>query len=158
VDKSVPRWTNVPLPNQGSLINFVGLCSHVSQSGDICVELENIAFCSSSNFTPSKNDPRSKMGASPPDQKRRKYSAYAPPRIPVSAAASSRNTTSPSFSSGPVIGASSSTAENTGVAERRYQIFMLLLSLSYLFMQCCLEYITSHHVSCIFPFFRSGQL
>ncbi|KAH9990154.1 hypothetical protein BJV77DRAFT_1151130 [Russula vinacea] len=87
LNKSSARWANVPVPTQGSVIYFVGACLQVTLSGLLSVEIENITFCSTVNTPSPTGDSPSQSGPSapgPPPRKRRKYGAFAPPRVPLS--------------------------------------------------------------------------
>ncbi|KAF8467063.1 hypothetical protein DFH94DRAFT_686031 [Russula ochroleuca] len=85
LNKASARWANVPVPTQGSVISFMGACLQVTLSRQLSVEIENIMFCSSPSTASSTSDSPLQPGPSPPPKKsRRKYPAFAPPRVPVS--------------------------------------------------------------------------
>jgi hypothetical protein len=87
LDKPTRRWANVPIPTPGTQLNFVAMCSHVSQSGNLCAEIENLAFASANAPPPSAAVPI--QGLSPGGNKRRKFRCHAPPRVVHGAATTS---------------------------------------------------------------------
>jgi hypothetical protein len=85
IDKSKPRWTNVPVPGQGTTISFMAMCLHVTSLSQLALGIDNIVFCTAANAT-SNADRTVDSNESQPSSKRRKYCAEAPARVLVSAA------------------------------------------------------------------------
>jgi hypothetical protein len=101
MNKGIARWVNVPVPNAGSYISFVAMCSHVSPDGVLCADLDNICFCASNNPHHSISDPQTPSLPTVAQGKRRKYTAYAPPRVPISSPGPSSSTVSHADSTNP---------------------------------------------------------
>lgn len=125
INKPAPRWANVPIPSASSLIFFIGMCSYVSMSGQLALDIDNIVFCPTSN-APSSHDATLESDDSGPSPKRRKYPSYAPPRVPISSPSKTRTTSAPSDNV-----ASSSASANTGAQHLRYRVFFSIFYFIY---------------------------
>ena len=76
LDKSIARWRNVPTPNRGALICFLGTCFQLLQSGHLCVDLLNIVFLANTPSTPPQTVTGDLNAASSSvSRKRRKFAA-----------------------------------------------------------------------------------
>jgi hypothetical protein len=118
LDKTVPRWTNVPVPSLGSLIHLVGICSRVTLSGLLSIDIDNIVYCAAPKGSSRTRDSTDPDGS--PSPKRRKYSAYAPPRVPIPPTIKTRTTPAAITQTGPSASIVSSSSGNAGPSDTRY--------------------------------------
>jgi hypothetical protein len=82
-DKTSPRWANVPVPAQGSLVAFLARCHQVTINCILSATIESIYFCPTVPTTLPPNPYGGSQRGSP--NKRRKYNSHASPRVPVPA-------------------------------------------------------------------------
>ena len=107
------------------------MCLHVTMSGQLALDINNIVFCPASNTTssPDQTIESSDSGSSP---KCRKYTSYAPPRVPVSSTSAPTAVTIGVTMSAPsenVAGSSTSltAANQRRVFQRLFFFFLLTL-------------------------------
>ncbi|KAH7907760.1 hypothetical protein BJ138DRAFT_1014023 [Hygrophoropsis aurantiaca] len=74
-DGTSPRWSNTPVPNVNSIVQFFGTCAALTPSGVIRVNVENIVL----NIGPSASSNSTSL-SSPSPTKRRKFNAFVSPQ------------------------------------------------------------------------------
>lgn len=93
LNRTVPRWRNTPVPAINTVIHFYGICSQISSTGQLGIEIEGITL----NVGPPTQPPVT--GAPVEDDgspsKKRRFQARASPRQPASAYFSSQQISSP---------------------------------------------------------------
>jgi hypothetical protein len=87
MDKSIPKWKNVPPPARNTPITILGTCFHISMSGDLCVDLDSITLPSAIPMMSTVDSPMKDATVG----SRRKFSARAPPRTVLSGDAKREN-------------------------------------------------------------------
>lgn len=91
--------------------------------GQLSVDIDNIVFCPSSS-TLANTERSADSEGSPPSSKRRKYSSYAPSRVPVSSVSNTaRDSVGTSTPSDNVASSSTSATLNMRVTRSGYSAF-----------------------------------
>ena len=83
IDKTKPRWKNVPAPTRNAVISFFGPSQQITVGGHLAVAIDNIVFCASNNSAAHGGETDSTSNTD--RTKRRKFASRAPPRKIVSA-------------------------------------------------------------------------
>jgi hypothetical protein len=76
MDKSTPRWKNVPTPSVNAQLTLTGTFFAMLSDGSLCADLESVALPSATPLMPTYPTPGKEMTVG----NRRKFAARAPAR------------------------------------------------------------------------------
>lgn len=99
MDKTSPRWKNVPTPMRNTQVTLLGTCFQMLDNGNLCVNIDSVALPSATPQAGALPGPVREMSAS----NRRKFAARAPSRAtgnpPVRASGSGSSSVEPPLNS-----------------------------------------------------------